>query len=223
MARHSIGRYELYKRATDRFTDWLTRTARQCRDLPGDNSLQYSNLQPKTTASEQVSTRELISYAVTIRDAQQRTEAVKAEVPDTILALLEAVIDGRQAVARSHATRPSSDIESNESHQFFIQALRQIRAILKPLVATSSSSRKQGASDTATSGLANIFSQLEIEEPISEPLGQEPRINTIANDDTFAFWCHIEDLSEFLWELSPPSLGAIARGSFTQAHFTEVH
>ena len=204
MARSPAGRYELYKRATDKFTDWLTRTARKCRDLTSETTLRPANKRSVTTDSGNVTARELINYAVTIRDAQQRVSATEADVPLAILALLEAVIDGRQASAQWHATRHDSDIESNESHQYFITALKQIRSILKPLVATSEGAPRAKPEETVASKLANIFSQLDVQEPSATPLGREARIDSSAatEDTTYVLLCHLEDLRKYMLDRS---------------------
>lgn len=194
-----FARYDLYKAGTDRFTSWVITTAASlgC----GDTKLKDAR--------------------VTVAKLKQCVDAVVQSsviIPSNITALLESVIIGRQLCADWYGAQPDSDAEENQSHQHFIDVLREI---LQNLNDKRRSQRKQATNAprdapppadearTETEAITNMYDILKAEDVSVEPLGSatlatdppkqtRTRTHTLEtkSEDGFMHFCVLKDLQD---------------------------
>lgn len=88
----------------------------------------------------------------------------------------------------------------NNTHRFFIDALKTVRSLLKPVVNATEHKPRE-------SKFANLFDNLDLEEPVESPTGLSPGLTersgpahafTVDQDDDRAFgiWCVLEDFRD---------------------------
>ena len=199
---HQIfARYELYKAGTSRFTSWVVATAATVGY--GDPNSRDAN--------------------ITVAKLKQCADAVaksSADIPSNITELLEDVIIGRQIFADWYAVQADSDLEKNQSHQHFIDVLREILRTLKEkwcLQRTQAREVPRNAPlQTAEprneqEAVANIYEMLKVEEVATDPLGYstsarqaqkqsrsrlQQRTLKTESDDKFMIFCILKDLQD---------------------------
>lgn len=225
-----VNRYRQYKAGTTRVVDWLAQTARRSRDvtsiLPSlrsaNNAAKHAKKNKSPAGQEtkvKVTTSQLLSLARVIADAG-------LHVPDEILGTLYTVIGAREESASwymsIHCHSNNEVAEQNDSHQYFINVLREIAKILDKTRKTgqtfkhapSHSSLKPGFPDAKNKGLSNAFALLEIDQPSPNALGSAPTtagkkspsvtFEMEADEDStnFALWCFLQDCRDLRNEIA---------------------
>ncbi|KAK4548195.1 hypothetical protein LTR36_010064 [Oleoguttula mirabilis] len=238
-----VGRYRLYKEGTAKLVRWLAQTASRCCDISAIIKSSTPAPAPRKAGSSArgentaipIRPRELIRLAEAIASASP-----SVEIPSDILHVARDVIAGRQVCAEwysGQAMQESSKLgEQDLAHRHFVTVLQDVLVIL------TDASEKQTASDVPAEAdkgakqtsvparrkstripmaaesadgpaMANLFSQLEVEEPSASPLGAQPNAQQqkqqpkkvakdkeygmAQEDDTvFALWCFLEDLND---------------------------
>lgn len=201
LGNHHFARYDLYKAGTIRFTSWVITTA----------------------ASVGCGDTKLKDTRVTVAKLKQCVDAVVQSsviIPSNITELLEGVIIGRQLCADWYCAQSDSDAEENQSHQHFIDVLRDI---LQSLNDKRRSQRNQAttfpqnapppADETRNDweAITNVYDILKAEDVSVEPLGSatlalnppkqyRARVRThtleTKSEDAFMHFCVLKDLHD---------------------------
>lgn len=207
-----LDRYARYKAGTKKLIQWLATTARRYGDLtkaiPGLSS-------STSNATIKVPTRQLVTFAKIIASSSEKVDGV-----EEILLIAKDVVEGRQVCADWYAMLDTKELETqNESHQHFIEVLRQVNDTLKCKCARQKKTNKatgkaptRGESETTSSSeLRNLFSMLEVEEPSTTPLGTTGpakkngrvadggpcfELEDTGEEKLFAIWCLLKDMAE---------------------------
>lgn len=191
------GSYERYKTRTNVFINWLLTTARTCCKLDsvvlalkgraGENA-------KKNGREVLLTTREITTLCLKI------AEKKRAKIPDWLLTLLKAIIDGRTIAAAFHSTLSAaegSDVErSNAGHAHFIEVLQQAHDIFSSIDKSRIISRTKKAAASSTTPLGSQFVNLNMEDPSESQLDQDELDELAQNTTGINFRLEVDEEQE---------------------------
>jgi hypothetical protein len=222
-------RYKQYKAGTTKLVSWLVNTAQSCREittiipLPGKAKQRSKIAKRARTQTENatgtgkvtVTSSQLLSLAKVITQAS-------VKIPQDIIKTTKAVIAGLQLCAEWYASAGGGGLkmQKDQGHRHFINVLKYIQRLLETPPARDSNSnpsekpghnppKKQPANDDTP---ANMFSYLQVDEPVENPLGSAPakqpqkpeveyELQCDESDEIFAAWCLLQDLYDLRQEV----------------------
>lgn len=196
------GSYERYKTRTNVFINWLLNTARTCCKLDsvvlalkgraGENA-------KKNGREVLLTTREITTLCL------KTAEKKRAKIPDWLLTLLKAIIDGRTIAAAFHSTFSATEgtaIErSNAGHAHFIEVLQQAHDIFSSVDKSRIISRTKKAVASSTTPLGNQFANLDMEDPAESQLDQDELDQLAQNTTGINFRLEVDEEQDTLVQL----------------------
>jgi hypothetical protein len=213
-----VDTYRRYKRDTKTFTQWLGTTARATgliEDVFEDSSEKQQGKPKGKSRRNRKPRKQAAAYKVLVNDLTRLATAIQNadtyKVPRHIMTVLADVIKARKGCAawyRAHQSEESDTTKShNEGHQHIIEVLETVYHILSPLEDEVKAKRTENPN--ADTGLANVFSLLEIEEcpdfesdeawdptPSKKVLQASYEPETPPEDVSFALYCFMKDMTD---------------------------
>ncbi|KAG8531882.1 uncharacterized protein KY384_003518 [Bacidia gigantensis] len=185
--------YQRYKEDTNVFTTWLSQSARACGYyLSTAESCEAATQKPanpvastprlkgrarklaKLAQDDRGSETDfhVIKHNVTSRTLLEQAETVarsQKKMPKEVLSVVKRSINARKRCSKWFRQSASDDLDSNSSHEQFIEVLEKALKILEPCIDTHTEKRAQssetpGSAQPPNAGLCNRFGMLNVED-----------------------------------------------------------